>query len=260
VDHPLLGMQLISSELPGEEVARIRIGRSMLASRERPQPRFLEVWATVSDEARPYAPSALGPPLILALMMYVVGALLFDALTWPVRTTDTLDRAVAAGTADAVVAVLLLVPAFALTQFRLPGRWSVPGRLRMPARVFVLGAVAALGAAATVVATQVGRTNGHPHLVVWTFRVALVGFLLWAAWERVASSLHVHYAWRPKGLKPVFGGDDLEPGTTRPGPGRGPRSWSSRLRRGVAYDSKAPDAEFDLTLPTRSFPSPKGGS
>jgi hypothetical protein len=242
VEHPLLGMQLVSSELPGEVEARIRIGRSMLVSRTRPRPRTLEVWATVSDEARPYALAAVGPPLVLALMTYLVGALLFDALSWPLWTVDRLGRAVATATPDAVVAVLLLVPAFALTQFRLPGRWSVPGRLRMPSRVFVLGAVGVLGVTATVVATQVGAVGRHPHLVLWTFRTALAAFALWAVWERVASSLHLHYAWRPKGLKPVFGGDEEEPR----------RRLVPRL---VAYDGKAPDAEFDLRLPTRSFPS-----
>jgi hypothetical protein len=43
--------------------------------------------------------------------------------------------------------------------------------------------------------------------------------------------------------------------TTRPA-----RRYLTLLGRYVSYDNKAPDANFDLTLPTRSFPSHAGES
>jgi hypothetical protein len=264
MEHRLLATQLVSNELPGQEVARIMIDRSALPSPPAPRPRILEVWSTVTDEARPYVSSAVGPPLSLAVLVYLTGALLFDTVAWPGHAGRLLPGTLSTGAPDAVVAVLLLVPALAATQFSVPDRWSVAGRLRRPARLFVLAAIGVLGATAMVVATQVGGTEdapGHPRLVLGTFRAALGFFVAWSLWAGLAAWLRSRYSWRPKGLQYLFG---IE---TYVGPERATRTattparrYLSLLGRYLSYDNKAPDASFDLTLPTRSFPSHAGES
>jgi hypothetical protein len=261
MDHRLLGLQLASSEVPGQEVARLRINQARLASRFAPTPRYVEVWATVSDEAQPYFYNAVVQPLGLAVLVYLVGSLLFDTGRWPVHLTHGLSTAVLAGGPDAIVAVLLLIPAFALTRTGLPQRRSVAGVLRRPARLFVFGSVAMLCLTAIMVATQVGTQASddhadaedalHPHLLLWTFRVALFFFLAWTVWATVALLLRRRFVWRPKGLKSIFGAETFDRETGRLVPDGG----LTRLRRFFAYDGKAPDAVFDLTLPSQSFPS-----
>ncbi len=233
---------------------------------------MLEVWATISDEAVPYGYNALGPSLAVAALIYLTGRLLFDTWLWvwpphslrlPAVTLDT-------GASDAIVAVLLLVPAFAVTQFGVPDRWSVAGRLRRPARLFVMWEIATLGVTAMVVATQVGSgdpasADGHPYLVLWVFRAALAVFVAWSAAASLAWGLRRRYAWRPKGLKLHFGAETF---ARPPARGRGRRWWWPGRRPGwlvralerIRYDNKAPDAEFDLTLATRAFPSHGEGS
>jgi hypothetical protein len=264
MEHRLLATQLVSNELPGQEVARIIIDRSTLPSASAPRPRILEVWSTVTDEARPYASSAVGPPLSLAVLVYLTGAMLFDTLAWPGHVGRLLPGTISTGAPDAVVAVLLLVPALAATQFTVPDRWSVAGLLRRPARLFVLAAIGVLGATAMVVATQVGGSEdapGRPGLVLGTFRAALGFFMAWSLWAGVAAWLRSRYSWRPKGLRSLFGietfvGPERKTRTTT----RPARRYLTLLGRYVSYDNKAPDANFDLTLPTRSFPSHAGES
>jgi hypothetical protein len=280
VEHRLLALQLISSEVPGQEVARLRINQSRLASRAAPHPRFVEVWATVSDEAQPYASTTLVQPVAFACLIAIVGWLLLDSLWWPWMGTP--ERApVLAGGPDALVAVLLLIPAFALTRTSLPERRSVDGVLRRPARLFVFGTLVTLCLSSVMVATQVATEPGtfedeasgalHPDLMLWTFRGTLVYFLGWTVWATVAWRLRHRYVQRPKGLRALFGG-----GATRAGAGSGATGTARAAGTGTAgtdghepprpgrirrllgllgYGRKAPDAEFDLSLPSQSFPS-----
>jgi hypothetical protein len=273
MEHPLLACELVSNELAGQEAARIRIDRSTLASRSAPHPRTIEVWTTITDEARPYAYSAIGPPVGLAVFLYFTGSLLFDTLVWPLHVGHLLPATILSGEADAIVAVLLLAPALAATQFTVPDRWSVAGRLRRPARLFVLVAIGTLGGTAMVVATQVGGASadaaGHPHLVVWAFRSALGVLVAWSLWASLAATVRRRYAWRPKGLRSLFAAETVgeRPGTTRRRRlrSRTSRRWALLGRRRLFppgrffdYDNKAPDADFEMTTPTRSFPSHPG--
>ncbi len=249
MEDPLLGFQVVSADLPGQEVARIGVNQPKVASRAAPRPQLLDVWATVSDEAQPYGVSSLLPPIGLTVFVYLVGALLFDAVFWPWHIRGTLDESVLGGTADAIVAVLLLVPGFAVTQMRLPARRSVSGLLRRPGRVFVIAAVVMLSLSAIVVAVQVGRTpaqagsagsdSSHPYLVLWTFRGAMYVFLVWSAWALVAWGLRGRNVWRPKGLPVLFG----------PEPFERDRWWA----RVASFERKDPDATFDLASPGRPF-------
>jgi hypothetical protein len=265
-DRPLLGTRLVSNELPGQEVARIRLGQSTMLSGVGLRPRMLEVWATISDEAVPYVFSAVGPPLSLAVFVLVTGWLLFSTAWWwlPLHTWDMARVTIETGSSDAMAAVLLLSPAFALTQFRLPDRRSVAGRLRRPVHFFILVAIALLALVSMVVATQVGAAyppeeGGHPHLVLWVFRVTLWLLALSTARACIATVMRRFYAWRPKGLAAFFRSESP--------PVVGAVSWARRLLRWLGrpfrwltrviltfrYDRKEPDAEFDLTLPTRSL-------
>ncbi|HEV7761888.1 MAG TPA: hypothetical protein VGO78_22930 [Acidimicrobiales bacterium] len=286
VEHRLLALQLVSSEVPGQEIARLRINQAKLASRAVPHPRSVEVWATVSDEAQPYAYAAVVQPLAFAWLTYIVGCLLFDTTWWP-WPGEPLNNPVLAGGPDAIVAVLLLIPAFALTQTGLPERRSVAGVLRRPARLFVFGSVVTLCLTAITVATQVATAAGgdqdrrddalHPHLMLWTFRGTLVFFLAWTVWATVAWGLRRWFVWRPKGLRALFGAEPSEvsgaSGATGasgptgasgvPGPSEASTvsGWTAAFRRlgrpwpKLGYANKAPDAEFDLSLPSQSFPS-----
>lgn len=260
LQHDLLATQLVTNDLPGQEVARIRLDRSMLASTSAPRPRTLEVWATITDETRPFAYSAIGPPISLAALVYATGALVFDKLTWPVHVWSE-PQTIPTAEPDAIAAVLLLAPALAATQFTVPDRWSVAGRLRRPARLFVLAAIGILGGTAMIVATQLGSADHppeHPLLLSASFLGALGCFLVWSVWAATASAVRSRYSWRPKGLRSLFGIDTfLERTRIAAHPVIRPLL---RLVRIFSYDSKAPDADFDLTLPTRSFPSHTGQS
>ena len=257
VEHRELALQLVSSEVPGQEVARLRINQAKLASRAAPHPRFVEVWATVSDEAQPYAYAAVVQPSAFACLIYIVGWLLLDTLWWP-WPGEPLKAPVLAGGPDAIVAVLLLIPAFALTQTSLPERRSVAGVLRRPARLFVFGSVVTLCLSAIMVSTQVATAPGtprdeasdalHPHLMLWAFRGTLVFFVAWTVWATVAWRLRHRYVQRPKGLRALFGGEPGGPAKERHG--RLGRLWSK-----LGYGRKAADADFDLSLPSQSFPS-----
>jgi hypothetical protein len=257
VEHRLLALQLVSSEVPGQEVGRIRINQARLASRFAPHPRLVEVWATVSDEAQPYFATAVVQPLGLAALVYIVGSLLLDTARWPVYLSQPLTTAILSGGPDAIVAVLLLIPAFAMATTGLPERRSVAGVLRQPARLFVFGAVVMLCLTAIMVSTQVGTQVGdphdqalHPHLMLWTFRASLFFFLGWTVWAALALALRRRFVWRPKGLRSLFGTEMFDR-YGRPMPD----SRLTRLRRLFAYARKTPDAEFDLSLPSQSFPA-----
>jgi hypothetical protein len=257
VEHRLLALQLASSEVPGQEVGRIRINQARLASRFAPHPRLVEVWATVSDEAQPYFATAVVQPLGLAALVYIVGSLLLDTARWPLYLSEPLTTAILSGGPDAIVAVLLLIPAFAMATTGLPERRSVAGVLRQPARLFVFGSVVMLCLTAIMVSTQVGTQVGdphdqalHPHLMLWTFRASLFFFLGWTAWAALALALRRRFVWRPKGLRSLFGTEMFDR-YGRPMPD----SRLNRLRRLFAYARKTPDAEFDLSLPSQSFPA-----
>jgi hypothetical protein len=258
MEHPLLTRRLVSSELTGREVGRLRLDRSVMAAPAGSRARTLEVWATVSDESRPYAHGAIGPPLGMAVLVYLAGALLFDALAWPFHVARLVDETIASRQADAVVGVLLLIPGFALTQFKLPDRWSVSGWLHRPGHLFVLVAIVTLGVTSIVVATQVGggpeSSSTHPHIVLWTFRAALGVFGVCTLWATVAALLRKWYSWRPKGLRSLL---DVEPAGWSSGTAPDPAAWSSQRRRPWLsklwrYGGKPPDADFDLTRPSPS--------
>jgi hypothetical protein len=247
-------VQLVTSEVPGQEIARVRINQNKLASRSSPHPRVVDVWATVNDEAQPFFYTAIVPALSVVALVYLVGRMLFDKTFWFVPWSG-FTVPVLGGGPDAIVAVLLLVPAFAMTRTTLPERRSVAGMLRRPARLFVVGSIVTLCLAAIAVATQVasepvgGRAAAddavHPHLIVWTFRGTLAFFAVWTAWAAVAWAMRRWYVWRPKGLAGLFGPDATG---SRP-----PRRFA-RWRRRFAYANKSADAELDLSLPSQSFP------
>lgn len=257
MEHPLLARRLVSSELTGREIGRIRLSRSRGTSPTGVRPRMLEVWATMTDEARPYALAAIGPPVGLAILVYLAGALLFDAATWPFHVARLTGEVTANREADAIVAVLLLIPGFALTQLKLPDRWSVSGRLHRPGHFFVMVAIVTLGATSIVVATQVGGLTAiHPHILLWTLRTALAVFVICSLWATLAAVLRKRYSWRPKGLRVLLGAQPtVSSGRQRSWPapiGRllsTLRSWSTHFWR---YDSKPPDVDFDLTKPGES--------
>jgi hypothetical protein len=238
MQDPVLSVRLVGGVVPGQEVARLRVNRPKDERRPAPRPQSLDVWATVSDESRPYARSALLPPVGLAALVYAIGTLLFNALGWPVRVRD-LAASVAHASPDAIVAVLLLIPGFALTQLRTPHPTSVPGMLGRPSRVFVVAAIGILCFTAVVVAGEVGNVTGSadPWLVLFAFRLAFGVFATWSVWAGLAWALRGRYVLRPKGLRDLF-----DPWPTR---GRGPIGY-------FAYDRKDPDALFDLTRPNRS--------
>lgn len=240
--HPLLSFELAGEEAPGSEVGALRRGRSGKAVS---RPDQIEVWATVSDESRPYALAAIVAPLGLVSLVYIIGSLLLQSLDWPyspVRIDVASDFAVAA---DAVVAVLLLFPGLALSQFRFPYRSSVTGRLRKAARLFVLTTAVGLCILAGVIATKVntGASPDDVDVVVWTFRGTLAAFLMWLAWSLAAWAIRKWFVWRPKGLRALFDAGRLDGLPVS-------RRAIERIRTVLSFNQKAADADFDLTQGT----------
>jgi hypothetical protein len=245
VQQPLLHLQLAGDEMARSEVGRARINRRRGTAALANRPVRLTLWACVSDETRPYAVTTMLPPIGLSVFVYALGALLFGGFGWVYRFAFERTDDVYTAEPDALVALLLLVPAFALTRLQPPDLRSVSGRLRRSTRFFVAGSFVTLAAAATVVATKLGRQVGsrEAEVVAWTFRLTLLFLLCWLLWSIVAWRVRDKFIWQPKGVRALL---DLDP----PGP---PGAWHATRRfvaRYCRYEHKAPDAEFDLTVPS----------
>lgn len=255
-EHPLMGFELVSQERPGSEVGRISVNQSGPASHPEKRPHTMDVWVTISDETRPHAREALLPALGIATLVYLIGAFLFGTPLWPFPfwwDISSIRENVAAAQPDAIVALLLLIPAFALTKLPLPDQRNVAGLLRRPAQLLVISAMVSLCLAAVVMATPIDSSSPRSGAVRWvagTLDATLLIFVIWLLWSLTAHALRNRYIWRPKGLPKLFWPD----GSTRSGRPP-PPSRLKRARRALAYDNKAPNAEFDLRKPVHAFPS-----
>ena len=247
VDDRDLDLHLASEDLPGRDAGRIRVNRPFLAGAPESEVTAVDVWATLSDEARHYAAGVLVPPLGLLAMVWIFGAFLLRSATWPFTYPIGAGFAdqVLGRQADALVAVLLLIPGISLAQIDQPTATSVRGSLRRIARWEVYTAVIVLSISAIVVATSTGVESGTRsdlRLVVWTLRGAASVFVVWLVWSLAAWRLRGRYVWRPKGVSRLLG--------------RGRRG--PRLVRYLRYDHKGVDAEFDLADPGRALPAGLG--
>jgi hypothetical protein len=202
---PRLGLHLVGDDPPGQDVGRIRVNRPLLASAPHSEAKTLDVWVTMSDEALPYATSMLLPPLALFTFIWLFGALLFESASWMYSYSlpAGVDAHVLDRPADALAAILLLIPGIAMTLVRMPKPTSVRARLRRAARSQVYTAVAVLSVCATVVATRAGSDATERLdllLVLRVLRGAGWIFLAWIVWSVCAWALRGTFVWMPKGL------------------------------------------------------------
>lgn len=247
LQDPLIGVATVGDEVPGGEVARMRLNQRDENDR---QPRAIDAWITASDECRSYAVTHVGPPLLIASLLYLIGAFVLREASW----LWALDRSeVADKLTDArpvgIASLLLLVPAFALTHLHVPNQRDVAGVLRRPARMLVAAAIGALYVSAVVLATLLSASSASRtdvDVVSWTLRFAVGGFLVWFLWSLWAWATRGRRVWHPKGLATLFvdlGTDHRRRLRTR----RRRRRLPLLLRFG--YDRKIPDTTFDLTQP-----------
>jgi hypothetical protein len=204
----------------------------------------MDVWVTMSDEALPYAATMLLPPLGLFAFVWLFGALLFESAFW--LTSYSLADGVRAGVldrpADALAAILLLIPGIAMTLVRMPRTSSVRARLRRAARAQVYTAVATLSVCATVVATRAGSDPTERLdllLVLRVLRGAGWMFAAWIAWSVCAWALRGTFVWMPKGLSRDIAARR----------GDGPLSLGDRVLRWLLGEGKRADVELVVAEP-----------
>jgi hypothetical protein len=241
---PLLDVHLSGDDAPGHDVGRIRVNRPALRAAAHAEAKAMDVWVTMSDEALPYAASMLLPPLGLFAFVWLFGALLFESAFW--MTSYSLADGVRAGVldrpADALAAILLLIPGIAMTLVRMPKTSSVRARLRRAARSQVYTAVATLGVCATVIATRAGSDPTERLdllLVLRVFRGAGWIFAAWIAWSVCAWALRGTFVWMPKGLS-------RDVAARR---GDGPLSAGDRAVRWLLGERKRADVELVVADP-----------
>jgi hypothetical protein len=241
---PLLDVHLSGDDAPGHEVGRIRVNRPVLRAAAHVEAKAMDVWVTMSDEALPYAASMLLPPLGLFAFVWLFGALLFESVFW--MTSYSLADGVRAGVldrpADALAAILLLIPGIAVTLVRMPKTSSVRARLRRAARTQVYTAVATLGVCATVVATRAGSDPTERLdllLVLRVLRGAGWVFAAWIAWSVCAWAVRGTFVWMPKGLSRDIAAHR----------GDGPLSVGDRVLRWLLGERKRADVELVVAEP-----------
>jgi hypothetical protein len=130
----------------------------------------IKAWVHISLVDDP--PSLAGSVSRMLLSLLVLVYVLFAVLTtdWLWMAPDRVDTE-PIGQADAMVAVLLLVPGLLLTRLDLPDTNSVLGRIRLLPRLIAYGAVGALALMAAVVATG---SSIHPRTLSTLFGILLV--------------------------------------------------------------------------------------
>lgn len=211
----------------------------------------LDVWACLVDQTRRYGPSVLAIPVGTVLMLGLFGSLVFETRHWlvhyPVRAHDgeggALDRQ-----ADALAAVMLLVPGFVATYLRRAVPANVLGWLRRVPRLQSYTAVLVAAVCALFMSVEMGPHADHHDVsrVLWVFRVAVVLFTAWFAWSAVAWGRRCFARWEPKGMERAVVGD-REP--LRRGPDDDAvAAFRHRLwcRMRPLWRTRHPDVVFDL--------------
>ena len=158
----------------------------------------------------------------LAVVVFGIGALLAESLTWLLSTPAAFDPTNAFARADAIVAVLLLVPGILVARLDIPSTNTVLGQIRSHQRALAYSAlVATTGLAMAVAASPPGR-----ELVDWA-RVSFgaLAVLLIATW--------VEFVIRRRRRRAL-----IAPTATLP-------AWLHREMGGGERKVVEPDARFD---------------
>jgi hypothetical protein len=225
-------VQVASEEVPGREVGRLTVRRPYLDRAGQSEADSVDVWAAMSDHVSPYAATVLVVPACMLLLVWLFGSLLLESPGWfhSYDVGAAVEASVADRPADALAAVMLLIPGIALSRVHLPRGSSVRGKLQRAARLQVYTAVVATSVCALAVAAEVRATMGRSDLllVVRTMRLTGLVFIGWLVWAGLAIWLRPSFVHIPKGFEGALA-------TRRPWPGR--------------YRRKAPDVTFDLRGP-----------
>jgi hypothetical protein len=204
---------LICEDSPGATSARVSLTQPF--SRRGGGSRHaatLDVWTCLVDETWRYSTSVLAIPVGTVLLLGLLGFLVFEWGTWlwdyPARAHDgsggALDRQ-----ADALGAVMLLVPTLVASQLRRAAPANVLGWLRRIPRLQSYMAVVAAAFCALFVSVEMGSgaDAGDVSRVLWVFRAAVGVFSAWAVWSVVASVARQCTRWEPKGMEQVIVGE-----------------------------------------------------
>jgi hypothetical protein len=250
---PRLDLHLSGDDAPGNDVGRVRVNRPLLTAAPGAEARAVDVWVTMADEAMPYAASVLLPPVALFAFLWLFGALLFEAVDWMYSYSladgvrgDILDRQ-----ADALAAILLLIPGIAMSLVRMPRASSVRARLRRASRAQVYTAVAVLSVAAIVVATRAGSDTTERLdllLILRVLRGAAWILLAWIVWSVCAWALRGLFVWVPKGLSRDIADRRRHAPRTSPPPA------GARALRWFLGERKRADVEFEAVDASQLVP------
>jgi hypothetical protein len=122
------------------------------------EPVRVSAYLALADESPSLVESVARILLALVLVVYGIGALLAGSPWWLVRTPGEFDARNALSRADAIVAVLLLVPGILVARLDIPQTNTVLGQLRSYQRALAYSAlVATTGLAMAVAASPPGR-------------------------------------------------------------------------------------------------------
>ena len=218
----------------------------------------LDVWAALVDQAGRYSRTVFAIPICTVLLLGIFGFLIFESPAWlwtyPVRAHvgpgGALDRQ-----ADALAAVMLLIPGFVAHQLRRTAASDVLGWLRRTPRQQSYTAVLASAVCAMFVATEAGAhaDEGDVTRVLWAFRTSVATFVLWCAWASLACARRRFTRWETKGMERAVAGGRLPLRTRthrfrRWRRGRPPEFSSPVVQRlRPLLRSRYPDVTFDLT-------------
>jgi hypothetical protein len=201
----------LTEEVATGQVARVRVNRQHHRANPDAAVTRLDLWVALTDDHSLYGVRHIIVSLLCVLAIWLVGALALDSATWfswglpwflPESTFDAGRPKTLDNKSEAVVAVLLLVPGFALTLLKLPDRTSVLSPLRLAARAQAYCIAGLLGLWAAVIAAT-NSEDASEWSMIWVCRAGqwvLLVAAVWLAWSVWASALKRGFRLRAKGV------------------------------------------------------------